>query len=77
MRWWSAASKRSARAICDSPTVLATSGVFAIASILRSLSSAPALRVRLNYPYRGVSSDAALAALHHLFKADVDPESLL
>jgi 4-aminobutyrate aminotransferase / (S)-3-amino-2-methylpropionate transaminase / 5-aminovalerate transaminase len=28
------------------------------------------------YPYRGVSSDAALAALQHLLEADVDPESV-
>ncbi len=28
------------------------------------------------YPYRGVSSDDAIAALEHLFKGDVDPESV-
>ncbi len=28
------------------------------------------------YPYRGVSTDEALDALHRLFKADVDPESV-
>ncbi len=28
------------------------------------------------YPYRGVTSDDAIAALEHLFKADVDPESI-
>jgi 4-aminobutyrate aminotransferase len=28
------------------------------------------------YPYRGVSSDDAIAALEHLFKADVDPASI-
>jgi 4-aminobutyrate aminotransferase len=28
------------------------------------------------YPYRGVSSDDAIAALQHLFKGDVDPESV-
>ena len=28
------------------------------------------------YPYRGVSSDDAIAALKHLFKGDVDPESV-
>jgi 4-aminobutyrate aminotransferase / (S)-3-amino-2-methylpropionate transaminase / 5-aminovalerate transaminase len=28
------------------------------------------------YPYRGVSSDDALAALAHLFKADVDPQTV-
>ncbi len=28
------------------------------------------------YPYRGISSDDALAALKHLFKGDVDPESV-
>ena len=33
-------------------------------------------RAQAPYPYRGVSSDAALDALHHLFKADVDPESV-
>jgi 4-aminobutyrate aminotransferase / (S)-3-amino-2-methylpropionate transaminase / 5-aminovalerate transaminase len=28
------------------------------------------------YPYRGVTSDDAIAALEHLFKADVDPASI-
>src|SRR5215210_1417445 len=28
------------------------------------------------YPYRGVSSEDAIEALEHLFKADVDPESI-
>lgn len=28
------------------------------------------------YPYHGVSSDDAIAALEHLFKADVDPETV-
>ena len=28
------------------------------------------------YPFRGVDTDAAIAALEHLFKADVDPESV-
>jgi 4-aminobutyrate aminotransferase / (S)-3-amino-2-methylpropionate transaminase / 5-aminovalerate transaminase len=28
------------------------------------------------YPYRGVSSDDAISALEHLFKSDVDPESV-
>ena len=28
------------------------------------------------YPYRGISSDAAIAALEHLFKADVAPETV-
>jgi 4-aminobutyrate aminotransferase len=28
------------------------------------------------YPYRGVSSDDAIAALEHLFKADVEPSSI-
>src|SRR5204863_8903366 len=28
------------------------------------------------YPYRGVDSEAALAALEHLFKADVDPATV-
>jgi 4-aminobutyrate aminotransferase len=28
------------------------------------------------YPYRGVDTDAAIAALEHLFKADVDPGSV-
>ncbi len=28
------------------------------------------------YPYRGVTSDDAVAALEHLFKGDVDPESV-
>src|SRR5206468_2778813 len=33
-------------------------------------------RVPAPYPYRGVTSDDAIAALEHLFKADVDPESV-
>ena len=33
-------------------------------------------RVAAPYPYRGVSSDDAIAALERLFKADVDPASL-
>jgi len=33
-------------------------------------------RVAAPYPYRGVSSDDAIAALERLFKADVDPGSL-
>ncbi len=33
-------------------------------------------RVPAPYPYRGVSTDAALEALHHLFKADVDPAAV-
>ena len=28
------------------------------------------------YPYRGISSDDAIAALEHLFKADVDPSTV-
>jgi 4-aminobutyrate aminotransferase len=28
------------------------------------------------YPYRGISSDDAIAALEHLFKADVDPQTV-
>ena len=28
------------------------------------------------YPYRGITSDDAIAALEHLFKSDVDPESV-
>jgi 4-aminobutyrate aminotransferase / (S)-3-amino-2-methylpropionate transaminase / 5-aminovalerate transaminase len=28
------------------------------------------------YPFRGVDTDAAIAALEHLFKADVDPDSV-
>jgi 4-aminobutyrate aminotransferase len=28
------------------------------------------------YPFRGVDTDAAIAAIEHLFKADVDPESV-
>jgi 4-aminobutyrate aminotransferase / (S)-3-amino-2-methylpropionate transaminase / 5-aminovalerate transaminase len=28
------------------------------------------------YPYRGVTSDDAIDALHHLFKGDVDPQSV-
>jgi 4-aminobutyrate aminotransferase / (S)-3-amino-2-methylpropionate transaminase / 5-aminovalerate transaminase len=28
------------------------------------------------YPYRGISSDEALSALEHLFKADVDPQTV-
>ncbi len=28
------------------------------------------------YPYRGISSDDAIAALKHLFKGDVDPNSV-
>jgi 4-aminobutyrate aminotransferase/(S)-3-amino-2-methylpropionate transaminase len=33
-------------------------------------------RVPAPYPYRGVSSDDAVAALEHLFKADVDPATV-
>jgi 4-aminobutyrate aminotransferase len=33
-------------------------------------------RVPAPYPYRGVTSDDALAALEHLFKADVDPTTI-
>jgi 4-aminobutyrate aminotransferase / (S)-3-amino-2-methylpropionate transaminase / 5-aminovalerate transaminase len=33
-------------------------------------------RVPAPYPYRGVSSDDAMAALEHLFKADVDPTTV-
>ena len=33
-------------------------------------------RVPAPYPYRGVSSDDAMAALEHLFKADVDPSTV-
>ena len=33
-------------------------------------------RVPAPYPYRGVSSDDAIAALEHLFKSDVAPESV-
>ena len=33
-------------------------------------------RVTAPYPYRGVSSDDAIAALEHLFKADVDPATV-
>jgi 4-aminobutyrate aminotransferase/(S)-3-amino-2-methylpropionate transaminase len=33
-------------------------------------------RVPGPYPYRGVDTDAAVAALEHLFKADVDPASV-
>ena len=33
-------------------------------------------RVPAPYPYRGVSSDEAIAALEHLFKADVDPSTV-
>ena len=33
-------------------------------------------RVPAPYPYRGVSSDDAIAALEHLFRADVDPASV-
>jgi 4-aminobutyrate aminotransferase/(S)-3-amino-2-methylpropionate transaminase len=33
-------------------------------------------RVPAPYPYRGVSSDDAIAALEHLFKADVDPATV-
>jgi 4-aminobutyrate aminotransferase/(S)-3-amino-2-methylpropionate transaminase len=33
-------------------------------------------RVPAPYPYRGVSSDDAIEALEHLFKADVDPETV-
>ena len=33
-------------------------------------------RVPAPYPYRGVTSDDAIAALEHLFKADVDPASV-
>jgi 4-aminobutyrate aminotransferase / (S)-3-amino-2-methylpropionate transaminase / 5-aminovalerate transaminase len=33
-------------------------------------------RVPAPYPYHGVSSDDAIAALEHLFKADVDPASV-
>ena len=33
-------------------------------------------RVPAPYPYRGVSSDDAIAALEHLFKADVDPTTV-
>jgi len=33
-------------------------------------------RVPAPYPYRGVSTDDAIAALEHLFKADVDPSTV-
>ena len=33
-------------------------------------------RVPAPYPYRGISSDDAIAAIEHLFKADVDPETV-
>ena len=33
-------------------------------------------RVPAPYPYHGVSSDGAIAALEHLFKADVDPTTV-
>jgi 4-aminobutyrate aminotransferase / (S)-3-amino-2-methylpropionate transaminase / 5-aminovalerate transaminase len=33
-------------------------------------------RVPAPYPYRGVSSDDAIEALEHLFKADIDPETV-
>ena len=33
-------------------------------------------RVPAPYPYRGVTTDDAIAALEHLFKADVDPASV-
>jgi 4-aminobutyrate aminotransferase/(S)-3-amino-2-methylpropionate transaminase len=33
-------------------------------------------RVPAPYPYRGVTSDDAIAAIEHLFKADVDPETV-
>ena len=33
-------------------------------------------RVPAPYPYRGVSSDDAIAALEHLFRADVDPATV-
>jgi 4-aminobutyrate aminotransferase len=33
-------------------------------------------RVPAPYPYRGISTDDSLAALEHLFKADVDPASV-
>jgi 4-aminobutyrate aminotransferase len=33
-------------------------------------------RVPAPYPYRGVSSDDAIAALEHLFKGDVDPSTV-
>jgi 4-aminobutyrate aminotransferase/(S)-3-amino-2-methylpropionate transaminase len=33
-------------------------------------------RVSAPYPYRGVTSDDAIAALEHLFKADVDPSTV-
>jgi 4-aminobutyrate aminotransferase len=33
-------------------------------------------RVPAPYPYRGISSDDAIAALEHLFKADVDPATV-
>ncbi len=33
-------------------------------------------RVPAPYPYHGVSSDGAIAALEHLFKADVDPATV-
>ena len=33
-------------------------------------------RVPAPYPYRGVTSDDAIAALEHLFKADVDPATV-
>jgi 4-aminobutyrate aminotransferase/(S)-3-amino-2-methylpropionate transaminase len=33
-------------------------------------------RVPAPYPYRGVSSDDAIAALEHLFKAEVDPATV-
>jgi 4-aminobutyrate aminotransferase / (S)-3-amino-2-methylpropionate transaminase / 5-aminovalerate transaminase len=33
-------------------------------------------RVPAPYPFRGVTSDDAIAAIEHLFKADVDPETV-
>ena len=33
-------------------------------------------RVPAPYPYRGISSDDAIAAIEHLFKADVDPSTV-
>jgi 4-aminobutyrate aminotransferase len=33
-------------------------------------------RAAAPYPYRGVDTDAAIASLEHLFKSDVDPESV-
>jgi 4-aminobutyrate aminotransferase len=33
-------------------------------------------RVPAPYPYRGITSDDAIAAIEHLFKADVDPQTV-